>query len=38
MGTLSAEAIARRERKEAERQEAKYRDKHAFVGKNYNDI
>ena len=37
-GTLSAEAEKARQRLEAERAEARYRDKHAFVGEHYNDI
>ena len=37
-GTINPEVMRQRERREAERQEAKYRDKHAFVGKHYNDI
>ena len=37
-GTVSVEVRKARERAEAERHEARYRDKHAFVGEHYNDI
>jgi hypothetical protein len=38
VGTVSAELQRQRERVSAARAEAKYRDKHAFVGEHYNDI
>ena len=38
LGTITEGMQAARERAEAERAEAKYRDKHAFVGEHYNDI
>ena len=37
-GTVSVEVRKARERAEAERNEARYRDKHAFVGEHFNDI
>ena len=37
-GTVSVEVRKARERAEAERNEARYRDKHALVGEHYNDI
>ena len=37
-GTVSHEVRNARQRAQAERAEARYRDKHAFVGEHYNDI
>ena len=35
---MNAELRVAREREAARKAEAKYRDKHAFVGEHYNDI